>query len=56
MKDSIVIFIKFATSRIVYGLGGESLAVAQSTYAAAWFKGNALNAVFGLQLSISRGR
>lgn len=40
--------------RFVFGVGGESLAVAQNTYAVAWFKDKELNMVFGLQLSISR--
>uniref|UniRef100_A0A7N8X458 Lysosomal dipeptide transporter MFSD1 n=1 Tax=Mastacembelus armatus TaxID=205130 RepID=A0A7N8X458_9TELE len=35
-------------------IGGESLAVAQNTYAVSWFKGKALNLVFGLQLSMAR--
>ena len=35
-------------------LGGESLCVAQNTYAVGWFQGSALNTVFGLQLSFSR--
>lgn len=35
-------------------IGGESLAVAQNTYAVKWFKGRELNMVFGLQLSFSR--
>ncbi len=37
-----------------YRIGGESLAVAQNTYAVAWFAGKELNLVFGLQLSIAR--
>ncbi len=37
-------------SRFVFGMGGESLAVAQNTYASAWFSGDALNMVFGLQV------
>ena len=41
-------------SRVVFGIGGESLAVAQNTYASAWFKGKALNMVFGFQLSVAR--
>ena len=41
-------------SRVVFGIGGESLAVAQNTYASAWFKGKALNMVFGFQLSFAR--
>ncbi len=40
--------------RFVFGIGGESLAVAQNTYAVAWFFGKELNLVFGLQLSIAR--
>ena len=38
----------------VFRLGGESLAVAQNTYAVSWFMGRELNMVFGLQLSFSR--
>eukprot|EP00112_Aurelia_sp_Birch-Aquarium-sp1_P024618 Seg786.5 transcript_id=Seg786.5/GoldUCD/mRNA.D3Y31 product="Major facilitator superfamily domain-containing protein 1" protein_id=Seg786.5/GoldUCD/D3Y31 len=40
--------------RFVFGVGGESLAVAQNTYAASWFKGRELNMVFGLQISMAR--
>ncbi|XP_023663084.2 lysosomal dipeptide transporter MFSD1 isoform X1 [Paramormyrops kingsleyae] len=40
--------------RFVFGIGGESLAVAQNTYAVNWFKGRGLNLVFGLQLSMAR--
>uniref|UniRef100_A0A8C9VF81 Lysosomal dipeptide transporter MFSD1 n=1 Tax=Scleropages formosus TaxID=113540 RepID=A0A8C9VF81_SCLFO len=40
--------------RFVFGIGGESLAVAQNTYAVNWFKGKGLNLVFGLQLSMAR--
>ena len=40
--------------RFVFGIGGESLAVAQNTYAVAWFKGKELNMVFGFQLSVAR--
>eukprot|EP00042_Codosiga_hollandica_P049859 m.586226 g.586226 ORF g.586226 m.586226 type:complete len:517 (-) comp57975_c0_seq9:2945-4495(-) len=40
--------------RLIFGLGGENLAVAQNTYAVNWFKGKELNMVFGLQLSFSR--
>lgn len=40
--------------RFVFGIGGESLAVAQNTYAVSWFKGNVLNMVFGLLLSFAR--
>uniref|UniRef100_UPI00358F3B5D lysosomal dipeptide transporter MFSD1 isoform X1 n=2 Tax=Myxine glutinosa TaxID=7769 RepID=UPI00358F3B5D len=41
-------------ARFVFGIGGESLAVAQNTYAVLWFKGRELNLVFGLQLSMAR--
>lgn len=40
--------------RFIFGIGGESLAVAQNTYAVSWFKGKELNTVFGLQLSMAR--
>ena len=40
--------------RFVFGIGGESLAVAQNTYAVVWFKEKELNLVFGLQLSMAR--
>ncbi|XP_065575349.1 major facilitator superfamily domain-containing protein 1-like [Artemia franciscana] len=40
--------------RFIFGIGGESLAVAQNTYAVGWFKGKELNMVFGLQLSFAR--
>ncbi|XP_022183884.1 major facilitator superfamily domain-containing protein 1 [Nilaparvata lugens] len=40
--------------RFIFGIGGESLAVAQNTYAVLWFKGRELNMVFGLQLSFAR--
>ncbi|UXI20375.1 GRIP and coiled-coil domain-containing protein 2-like [Sarcoptes scabiei] len=40
--------------RFIFGVGGESLAVAQNTYAVSWFKDKELNMVFGLQLSIAR--
>lgn len=40
--------------RFIFGIGGESLCVAQNTYAVSWFKGKELNMVFGLQLSFAR--
>ncbi|KAK7593110.1 hypothetical protein V9T40_007862 [Parthenolecanium corni] len=40
--------------RFIFGIGGESLAVAQNSYAVLWFKGDLLNMVFGFQLSIAR--
>lgn len=39
---------------LLVSVGGESLAVAQNTYAVNWFKGKELNLVFGLQLSMAR--
>lgn len=40
--------------RFIFGVGGESLAVAQNTYAVLWFREKELNLVFGLQLSMAR--
>ncbi|EDX09543.1 GD13074 [Drosophila simulans] len=40
--------------RFIFGMGAESLAVAQNSYAVLWFKGKELNMVFGLQLSVAR--
>ncbi|CAH1397376.1 unnamed protein product [Nezara viridula] len=40
--------------RVIFGIGGESLAVAQNYYAVIWFRGRELNMVFGLQLSFAR--
>ena len=46
-------FALMEVGRFIIGLGGESLVVAQNTYASKWFHGKALNMVFGLQLSIA---
>mmetsp|Transcript_24419 Transcript_24419/g.55039 ORF Transcript_24419/g.55039 Transcript_24419/m.55039 type:complete len:583 (-) Transcript_24419:151-1899(-) len=40
--------------RFVFGLGGETLTVAQSAYTAKWFKGTELATAFGIVLSFSR--
>ncbi|CAH8515376.1 unnamed protein product [Dicrocoelium dendriticum] len=40
-------------ARFVFGIGGESLFVAQNTYATTWFPSSELDFVFGLQLSLS---
>jgi MFS family permease len=40
--------------RFLFGIGGESLAVAGNNYVVKWFAGRELNMVFGLQLSVSR--
>ena len=47
-------FVVMEVGRFVFGIGGESLAVAQNTYASSWFSGGSLNMVFGLQLSVAR--
>lgn len=49
--DSYLILI---LGRFLFGIGGESLAVAGNNYVVKWFAGRELNMVFGLQLSISR--
>ncbi|XP_035693514.1 major facilitator superfamily domain-containing protein 1-like [Branchiostoma floridae] len=48
------LFWLMEAGRFIFGIGGESLAVAQNTYAVTWFRGKELNMVFGLQLSFSR--
>jgi len=40
--------------RFIFGIGGESLAVAQNTYTVKWFSGSTLNLIFGLQLAMAR--
>ena len=40
--------------RFLFGVGGETLSVAQSAYAAQWFKGAELATAFGIVLSFSR--
>lgn len=47
-------FALMQVGRFLLGTGGESLAVAQNTYAVTWFKGKELNMVFGLQMSFAR--
>ena len=39
---------------VCFRIGGENLAVAQNTYAVAWFKEKEINMVFGLLLSVAR--
>ena len=50
MDSKLVVYI----GRILFGLGGENLAVVCSTYASAWFRGQALNMAVGFQLSVVR--
>ncbi|XP_018017099.2 major facilitator superfamily domain-containing protein 1-like [Hyalella azteca] len=40
--------------RFIFGIGGESLIIAQNAYTVSWFKGKELNTVFGLIGSLSR--
>ena len=40
--------------RVIYGVGGESMGVAQSAIVSVWFKGKELAFALGLNLSISR--
>lgn len=40
--------------RLVFGLGGETLAVVGNAYSVAWFSGSMLNLAFGAVLSVSR--
>ena len=42
------------TGRFIFGIGGESLMVAQNCYTVKWFGENERNFVFGLQISMSR--
>lgn len=47
-------FYTMLLGRFIFGIGAESLAVAQNNYAVLWFRGKELNMVFGLQLSFAR--
>lgn len=40
--------------RFVFGLGGESMTVAQSAIVSAWFAGKELSFAFGVNLSVAR--
>ena len=40
--------------RLIFGLGGETLAVVGNAYSVAWFSGSMLNLAFGAVLSVSR--
>eukprot|EP01006_Ploeotia_vitrea_P057353 TRINITY_DN68171_c8_g5_i2.p1 TRINITY_DN68171_c8_g5~~TRINITY_DN68171_c8_g5_i2.p1 ORF type:complete len:627 (-),score=58.27 TRINITY_DN68171_c8_g5_i2:1005-2885(-) len=49
------IYPLMVVGRVIFGLGGESLTVAQSTYTARWFKRTGFMALaFGISLSFSR--
>jgi MFS family permease len=40
--------------RVIFGMGGESMAVAQSSIISAWFKGKELAFALGINLSVAR--
>ena len=40
--------------RFVFGLGGESMTVAQSAIVSSWFQGSELSFAFGINLSVAR--
>lgn len=54
MGGLLNLFWLMILGRFIFGIGAESLAVAQNNYAVRWFKGKELNMVFGLQLSFAR--
>lgn len=47
-------FIWMLLGRFIFGIGSESLVVAQTTIIAKWFKGKELALAFGINLTISR--
>jgi MFS family permease len=47
-------FAWMLVGRFIFGLGSESLIVAQSTILARWFKGHELAFAFGINLTVSR--
>mmetsp|Transcript_11707 Transcript_11707/g.11650 ORF Transcript_11707/g.11650 Transcript_11707/m.11650 type:complete len:152 (+) Transcript_11707:252-707(+) len=47
-------FIIAIIGRVVFGLGGESLNVCQSTIVSRWFKGKELSLALGINISVSR--
>lgn len=50
-KKSLGIMI---AGRVIFGLGGESMSVAQSAIVSKWFKGKELAMALGLNITISR--
>jgi len=47
-------FVVAIIGRFVFGLGGETLSVAQASYTAKWFRGKELALAFSITLSFSR--
>ncbi|XP_058794492.1 major facilitator superfamily domain-containing protein 1-like [Phymastichus coffea] len=48
------IFWLMILGRFIFGIGSEAVYIAQSNYTVFWFKGRALNAIFGLQWSFGQ--
>lgn len=40
--------------RVIFGMGGECMCVAQSAIVSTWFKGSELAFAYGINLSVSR--
>jgi MFS family permease len=47
-------FDTMIAGRVIFGIGGESMQVAQSALVSAWFKGKELAFAMGLNLSVAR--
>ncbi|KAN0039006.1 hypothetical protein ACTA71_001200 [Dictyostelium dimigraforme] len=55
ISSNLKLFWLALVGRAVFGLGGESLSVAQSTFCATWFKGRSdINFAFAITLAFSR--
>lgn len=52
--DTSTAFIIAIVGRIIFGLGGESLNVCQSTVVSRWFIGKELSLALGINISVSR--
>lgn len=52
--DGNLPFIVAIIGRVIFGLGGESLSVCQSTIVSRWFVGKELSLALGINISISR--
>jgi len=52
MRKKSLLFMDIG--RLIFGLGGETLAVVGNAYSVAWFSGSMLNLAFGAVLSVSR--
>lgn len=52
--DSSTAFIVAIIGRVIFGLGGESLNVCQSTVVSRWFIGKELSLALGINISVSR--